>query len=110
MILVIGGAYQGKKAFAMQLASEMSYEVIDRFQDCVRKQMEEEIPLEPFLEALLKKNPHTIIVMDEVGYGIVPMKAQDREYREWVGAAGQFLAKEAEKVYRVMCGIGVQIK
>lgn len=110
MILVIGGAYQGKRAFAGQLALERSYEVIDCFQDRVRRQMEEKRPLEPFLEELLKNNPHTVIVMDEVGCGIVPMNAQDREYREWVGAAGQFLAKEAEKVYRVMCGIGVQIK
>ena len=48
--------------------------------------------------------------MDEVGGGIVPVDPEDRIYRELVGRAGQRLAKEAEQVHRVLCGIGVRIK
>jgi len=115
MILVVGGAHQGKRAYAETLVREThagrkAGPVMDRFQDLVKQKMEEKAPLEPFLREVLQEHPDAVIVMDEVGYGIVPMKAQDREYREWVGAAGQFLAKEAENVYRVVCGIGVQIK
>ena len=32
-----------------------------------------------------RKNPDITIVMDEIGYGVVPMSAEDREYRELVG-------------------------
>lgn len=37
--------------------------------------------------------------MDEIGYGVVPMSAEDREYRELVGHTGQLLARQAEAVY-----------
>ena len=51
-----------------------------------------------------------MIVMDEVGAGVVPVERSDREYREAIGLAGQHLAREAEEVYRVVCGIGMRIK
>ena len=62
------------------------------------------------MEEVLAKNPDITIVMDEIGYGVVPMSAEDREYREMVGHTGQLLASQAEAVYRVVCGIGTRIK
>ena len=71
-------------------------------------QSEEEIL--SFADSVVKENPHVIITMDEVGYGIVPMDALERRYRENAGRAGQLLASMADEVYRVVAGIGQRIK
>ncbi|MDO4324757.1 MAG: bifunctional adenosylcobinamide kinase/adenosylcobinamide-phosphate guanylyltransferase [bacterium] len=63
-----------------------------------------------WMETMREKNPQAILVMDEVGCGVVPMEKVERDYRDLAGYAGQCAAKEAERVYRVFCGIGRRIK
>jgi len=64
---------------------------------------------ETFVRQVIQADPR-VVVMTEVGYGIVPMEADERQYREAVGIAGQMLAAKAEGVYRLVCGIGTKIK
>ena len=59
-----------------------------------------------WIETLMDKNRDVIVLMDEVGCGIVPMQREEREYRDLVGFAGQRIAKKAERVYRIQVGIG----
>ena len=40
---------------------------------------------------------------DEIGNGIVPLDAFEREYREQTGRAEILLAKKADEVVRVIC-------
>lgn len=47
------------------------------------------------------------IISDEVGLGLVPCDAFEREYREMVGRVLCLLVKECNRVHRVFCGIGV---
>lgn len=47
---------------------------------------------------------------DEVGCGVVPMDKKQILYREAVGRSCCILAERAERVTRVICGIGVIIK
>ena len=125
MILIIGGAYQGKLEFARQLKGTDSTasdgrtisldqladsDIITHFHEVIRRLWQEKREIPAVVEALLAKNPDTVIIMDEIGYGVVPMNAEDREYRELVGHTGQLLARQAEAVYRVICGIGTRIK
>ena len=51
-----------------------------------------------------------ILVSDEVGYGVVPVDAFQRAYREVVGRTCTKLASFSRKVTRVVCGIGTVIK
>lgn len=110
MILVVGGVFQGKKEFAKELAAQRKMQMVNVFHNQIQKLLEEGEDVEVYIEELLGKSRNVVIVMDEVGAGVVPVERSDREYREAVGRAGQLLAKEAEEVYRVMCGIGVRIK
>ena len=125
MILIIGGAYQGKLEFARQLKETdvtisdgrtisldrlADSDVITHFHEVIRRLWQEKREISAVVEELLAKNPDTVIIMDEIGYGVVPMSAEDREYRELVGHTGQLLARQAEAVYRVICGIGTRIK
>ena len=59
---------------------------------------------------LAERQPALVILLDEVGSGIIPMEAEARRYRELVGRVGCMLAAQADTVVRVVCGIGVQIK
>ena len=50
------------------------------------------------------------ICCDEVGLGVVPVDFAEREFRDEVGRTLCALAKRAERVFRVIAGIGQRIK
>lgn len=109
MNLIIGGYGQGKLAYARQKYGEEA-KLFPRFHIWVREKLLAcECP-EKEIRAYLKEHPDTIIVCDEVGNGIVPMEAFEREYRERLGRILTELAAEAEEVERVICGLGQKIK
>ena len=58
----------------------------------------------------VEKYPDCVIISDEIGNGIVPLDAFEREYRERTGRILVELAARAEEVERVICGIGQKIK
>ncbi len=51
-----------------------------------------------------------VLVTNEVGLGIVPIDRLTRIFRDIAGRINQFLAKEANEVYFVTCGIPNRIK
>ena len=126
MKLIIGGAYQGKKTFAMeheQVKPEdladgrtcgygewISYKGIHHLQDYVRRMLQEDMDAAGMVLKEAEQNPAALILCNELGCGLVPMDAFDRRYRETVGRIQCALAKEAKEVYRVYCGIGERIK
>ena len=61
-------------------------------------------------EKLLEANPNVIIILNQMGCGIVPMDPFDRKYRETVGRIGCMLAKRAEEVYLLNCQIARRLK
>ncbi|MCM1567914.1 MAG: bifunctional adenosylcobinamide kinase/adenosylcobinamide-phosphate guanylyltransferase [Roseburia sp.] len=109
MILIVGGAYQGKTVYAKEHFPD-TYRKINQYHEEIRRQMKK--GLNPLEEA--KKMPlseeNLIIICDEVGSGLVPMDAFERAYREQVGRVGAYLAAQAKQVIRVVCGIGKKIK
>ncbi len=124
MQLFIGGAFQGKREFMKQLtgaaeteiaeadsvSDTKEYRALDHYHLRIRKQLEQGQDPVRELEQLLQEQPEIILLCDEVGMGIVPMDKKDREYREAVGRTMCVAAQKAEKVYRVICGIGEKIK
>lgn len=134
MKLIIGGAAQGKLAYAREQFGEGRYldggcckleemyreKGVYDFQRWIQKQMQEapeffreEEKKEELLElcrSILKENREIILICNEVGCGLVPVEKRDRQYRDLVGEVCIWLAKEAEEVHRVICGIGRRIK
>lgn len=108
MIFVTGGAAQGKRKFAMDYfpgamvmaAYQMTVE------QCIKDGKD---PLSQ-VEAMLSISPDVIIIMSEMGSGIVPVDSKDRILRDEVGRVGCYLAERAEEVYRVVAGLGMRIK
>ena len=108
MKLYIGGAYQGQNELAQ--SENPGEEIFLDFHEIIREAVNcGEIP-RMFAERFCAEHPDSIIVANEVGAGVVPMRAEDRVFREAVGRALCVIAKEAEQVTRCVCGIGVRIK
>lgn len=125
MILIIGGAYQGKTDFALKNFGLEKNEItegswsfselirakcIRHFENFVSAAIEKNESPEKLTLNLLNENPDAVIIMTETGGGIVPVEKSERIYREKAGKTGCLLAERAEKVIRVTCGIPVIIK
>lgn len=124
MEMIIGGAFQGKSAYAEKKypdkvwisgasASEeelLKADGIIGFHEYIRREMKAGKDISGLAGILIKKNPQVILVSDEVGYGVVPVDAFDRAYREAVGRICTELASYSSCVVRVVCGIGTVIK
>ncbi len=124
MEMIIGGAYQGKADYAKEkhpelnwidgaLASEeelMNAQGVLDFQKYIREELKRCDDVSELAEKIISRNPELVIVSQEVGYGVVPVDAFDRKYREAVGRVCTKLAAYSSKVTRVVCGIGTVIK
>ncbi|MCC8159930.1 MAG: bifunctional adenosylcobinamide kinase/adenosylcobinamide-phosphate guanylyltransferase [Oscillospiraceae bacterium] len=121
MRFVIGGKNSGKSAFVKNkygiadipqadYDTVMTERAVKDFHLFIRKMMEDNRDIRSVTDKMLAENPDIIIISDEIGYGVVPMDKADREWRECVGRISCYIAENAEKVIRVICGIGNIIK
>lgn len=124
MHVITGGAYQGKTAWAKQCCPDIVWADgetcdLDHFRDwtgiihfhcLIRRWMEAGRKRDTLLRAVLTESGIRVIVSDEIGYGLVPVDAFEREYRESVGRVMTELAHCAERVDRIVCGIPVRLK
>ena len=88
----------------------MNAQGVTGFQQYIRSELENGKDVSDLAEKIICKNPDIVLVSQEVGYGVVPVDAFDRKYREAVGRVCTKLAAYSHKVTRVICGIGTVIK
>lgn len=127
MKLVIGGYAQGKLNYVLEkydvktgnifdgeipenLEEIKDTVVINHFHNWVKTKIAYDGCPEKEIFEFVEQYPNCVIISDEVGNGIVPIEAFEREYRERTGRILVELAKKAEEVERVICGIGQKIK
>lgn len=106
--------------FENLLKQSLSYDIIDHIHLLLRplsmvcEQSEFEELTARWLNALI--NGHTgksqvqIIVLDDIGCGVVPLQQEDRLWRERCGRLYCRLTAQAEKVQRVWAGIAQTLK
>lgn len=112
MILVTGGAGQGKLAWALghsgypadRASPRLSDDspILCRLEEIVRETLRRGENPEALLPALLRKE---YVLCREVGCGVVPLSPEERRWREEVGRLCCRLAREADGVVRLWCGI-----
>lgn len=83
---------------------------IYHFEMLVRRMMEEGINLSGLPADIAGRNPAVVIVTGEIGCGLVPADAFQREYREQMGRICTRLACLSSQVTRVVYGIGIELK
>lgn len=107
MVFVTGPLYSGKKDFVKEwmhwdeevLAQNAAWDVQELAAGCE--------DLEQLAEELSQKQ---VVIATEVGGGIVPATAGERASREAAGRLACLLAKKADTVIRVFCGIPTVLK
>lgn len=121
-ILIIGGAYQGKRAFAenkfhlnahsfsdgadIPLGEKISSIAVDHLHLLVRRMLEEDKPV----SSLLQQLEGHIVLCDELGCGVVPAEKEQNDWREATGRLCCDLAERADQVYWLRAGIAQCIK
>ena len=124
MRIITGGAFQGKRAFAERLYPGGEWTgggrcALDEIRTCravygfhefVKRWIKQGKSWEELASLMLEENRDLILICDEIGCGLVPVDAFEREYRESTGRVMNALAVQAERVDRVVCGIGRRIK
>lgn len=113
MILIVGGQGSGKRDFVRSLGFTDA--------DCGTS-LEGASPVLLDLHLLVKDIPavsdetfanlqsRRVVVCNEVGCGIVPVSADDRAWRDRVGRTCARLARDADRVVRLCCGIPQDLK
>ena len=127
MILIFGGAYQGKLDWAkkeyhikeeeiffctaeakekealpgIDLDAHVIYSLESFTLDCVRKGIEAKDYMRKNRDRLENK----IIICTDISQGVVPRQKEQRDWREMTGRVMNYLAAEADEVIRIVCGL-----
>ena len=122
MKLIIGGAFQGKRDFAMHTLGipeeemftcsgaeiDFSKTCIDRLEEyiyaCLQKNTD---PLEGLKKADLRDK---VLICMDMSCGVVPLGADMRQWRQTTGLVCQYLAARADSVHRIFCGLEQRLK
>ena len=124
MILITGGASQGKLKFVTEhfrpkeiingadcdLFIPKNAECVINYHVLIKRLMHENADTTAFTKKICTENQNALIIMNEVGSGIIPMEKSEREWREKVGKCGCIIAERADTVIRMTCGIPTVIK
>ncbi len=123
MKMITGGAYQGKTEFVKKhfgceildgescdFEDVFTAECVSEFHQLVKRLIEKNEDVITYTERLCSENPDLIVIINEIGCGIVPLEKSDRIWREQVGRAGSLIAKNSDTVVRLICGIPTVIK
>ena len=120
MILIIGGAYQGKMDFAKETFGITDADVytcvdseVDFSKRCICKLEEftahNDDPIRYF-ESNREDWQNSILILRDIFCGVVPMGAENRAWRQRTGRLAQYLSKEAQQVSRIFCGLEQRLK
>ena len=120
MIFIIGGAYQGKLDFAKEAFGITDADVhtcgsedIDFSKQCIYKIEEFTARCEDpigYFEAHRDKWQDSILILQDIFCGVVPMGAENRAWRQRTGRLAQYLSREASQVSRIFCGLELKLK
>ena len=120
MILIIGGAYQGKLDYAKKqlgITEEDIYTCtageIDFSKKCIYRI--EEFTFEHtdpigYFKNNRKAWQDSILICQDIFCGVVPMGAENRTWRQKTGRLCQYLAREATQISRIFCGLEQRLK
>ncbi len=112
MLLIVGGEASGKRSFAESLGyrpEEMAcaltgaQRVVYGAHTLVSTQ-------EDVLPALAALRTREVVIMNEVGSGVIPAVRALTVQREAAGRLSVLLAREADCVVRMVCGLPVLLK
>ena len=118
MILIIGGAYQGKLDFARENLGVTEIFTctdgeIDFSRECIYN-IEAFTACHPdpvgYFEQHREQWRDSVLILTDISCGVVPMGPENRAWRQRNGRLAQYLSREAAQVSRIFCGLEHQLK
>ncbi len=124
MILIMGGAYQGKLEYAkerfgleegdifrcsggeLDFSRRCVYGLEEFAWDCAQRGLEPKDYFAEHREAWADQ----ILICRDIFCGVVPLGAENRLWRQYTGRLCQYLGREAEEVVRIFCGLEQRMK
>lgn len=124
MKLIIGGAYQGKRAFAKAAFSltegdiftcngegiDFSYPCIDKMEEFTFAWVKAGKDPVAFFQEHKKEWKDTVLICQDIFCGVVPVDDTLRQWRQETGRLCQYLTKNADSVIRIFCGLEQRLK
>ena len=126
MELIIGGAYQGKLAYAKETFSLAQEDIFVCSETCTRIDFTKKavygielftlacvragVSPRAYFEAHRGKWARSVLICTDISCGVVPVDAQLRAWREETGRLLNDLSAGAGRVTRLFCGIAQVIK
>jgi len=126
MILVFGGSYQGKLAYALKRfglaendvyrcgiddvnmpeGEKIIYEIDKWILALVKSDTDEETMITRFADS----NRDAVVICNDISCGVVPLDPVLRKWREAVGRSMALLSDKSGEVVRLFCGIPARLK
>lgn len=107
MIFVIGPLFSGKQEYICKALKRP----LDSFSNFGIRDVHELAAKSDNLEELAEKlAEYEVVIATEIGGGVVPIYAEQRENRERAGRLSCLLAERADAVVRVCCGLPQVLK
>ena len=125
MILIFGGAYQGKLGYALDrfqlteidvcrcdcdnanlLEGKKLFYEIDKW---VLAMVKMDVDVEESLRRFIDANPDAIVICSDISCGVVPTDPILRKWREAAGKSLAMLSRNSNEIIRLFCGIPARI-
>ncbi|MDR1804245.1 MAG: bifunctional adenosylcobinamide kinase/adenosylcobinamide-phosphate guanylyltransferase [Treponema sp.] len=126
MILIFGGAYQGKLAYALDRFYVTESDVYRCKSDDVRMPenrkliyeidkwilalVENNIDVEKAMRQFIDCNQDAVVICNDISCGVVPLDPVLRKWREAVGRSLAVLSRTSDEVIRLFCAIPARVK
>jgi len=125
MILIFGGAYQGKLAYALERfkANESDVykcgddvnmpkdkKIIYEIDKWILALVKNDIDIEKAVRQFIDGNRNAIVICNDISSGVVPIDPELRKWREAVGNSLAMLSRISDEVIRLFCAIPTRIK
>ena len=116
-VYVTGSMASGKREYVLNTLgipeTEAAFEVQELLREKIDSEVQELLREKPNMDvaALAEKlSGYQAITQTEVGAGVIPLAASDREWRERAGRLACLLASRADIVVRMVCGVPIIVK
>ncbi|MCL2285379.1 MAG: bifunctional adenosylcobinamide kinase/adenosylcobinamide-phosphate guanylyltransferase [Firmicutes bacterium] len=126
MTLIIGGAYQGKLAYAQtrfdvpsgqifycseeDIAIPNCKTVIYGLDRWILALIRKNISIAAEVKLFMEQSKNAVVICNDISCGVVPTDPVMRKWREETGRALGVLAQNADEVIRLFCGIPTKLK
>ena len=118
MLLIVGAEGSGKRTYAEQLGYDLSSDrVLVHAEELVKDiaardaKTVAKADVDSRVDAIMSGlEKYEVILANEVGNGVIPLEPETRREREAAGRLTTLLAKRADTVVRMVCGIPTALK